>query len=97
MWVKCRPDSKNANCIEEKGPVIDLDKYPDTPKRLPQSAVQDMWVKRLQFQRDYDLKHSIHSYMVLIFLVYKDSESMEILLIVWIQITFVPQNISIGL
>ncbi|XP_062375458.1 serglycin [Sardina pilchardus] len=42
MWLKCRPDSKNANCLEEKGPMINLDKYPDTPKRLPSSAVQEL-------------------------------------------------------
>ncbi|GAA6101484.1 serglycin [Tachysurus ichikawai] len=24
MHLKCKPDSKNANCVEKKGPVIDL-------------------------------------------------------------------------
>ncbi|XP_041922062.1 serglycin [Alosa pseudoharengus] len=42
MWLRCRPDSKNPNCMEEKGPMINLDKYPDTPKRLPSSAVQEI-------------------------------------------------------
>uniref|UniRef100_A0A8C4RI90 Uncharacterized protein n=1 Tax=Erpetoichthys calabaricus TaxID=27687 RepID=A0A8C4RI90_ERPCA len=26
MWVRCKPDSKDANCIEQKGPWIDLPK-----------------------------------------------------------------------
>ncbi|KAJ8364981.1 hypothetical protein SKAU_G00138120 [Synaphobranchus kaupii] len=34
MWVKCRPDSRNANCLTEKGPWIDLPK----PNHLPSAA-----------------------------------------------------------
>ncbi|XP_012672431.1 serglycin [Clupea harengus] len=45
VWLRCRPDVKNANCVQEKGPMINLDKYPDAPKRLPQSAVQEVLPK----------------------------------------------------
>ncbi|MGH0138403.1 UNVERIFIED_CONTAM: hypothetical protein FKN15_066377 [Acipenser sinensis] len=26
MWVRCKPDAKNPNCVEESGPWIDLPK-----------------------------------------------------------------------
>ncbi|XP_041117471.1 serglycin-like [Polyodon spathula] len=26
MWVRCKPNAKNANCVEESGPWIDLPK-----------------------------------------------------------------------
>ncbi|XP_039593572.1 serglycin [Polypterus senegalus] len=39
MWVRCRPDSKNANCIEQKGPWIDLPKS-GVNRILPSSAEQ---------------------------------------------------------
>lgn len=41
MWVECKPDSKNANCVEKKGPLIDTT---GSPQRLPSSVVKDMWV-----------------------------------------------------
>ncbi|KAG5855026.1 serglycin-like [Anguilla rostrata] len=34
MWLRCRPNSKNANCVTEKGPWIDLPE----PNRLPSTA-----------------------------------------------------------
>ncbi|KAJ8393275.1 hypothetical protein AAFF_G00063470 [Aldrovandia affinis] len=39
MWVRCRPDGSNANCMKEWGPWIDL---PGPSDRLPPSAVQDI-------------------------------------------------------
>lgn len=45
MWLRCRPDGKNANCVKEKGPIINLDKYPDAPKALPSSAVKNLLPK----------------------------------------------------
>lgn len=52
MWVKCRPDAKNANCVQEKGPIINLDKYPDAPKRLPASAAQEILPKETGLEPD---------------------------------------------
>ncbi|XP_033880693.2 serglycin-like isoform X1 [Acipenser ruthenus] len=32
MWVRCKPDAKNPNCVEESGPWIDLPKSgPEVP------------------------------------------------------------------
>ncbi|KAI1896993.1 hypothetical protein AGOR_G00100630 [Albula goreensis] len=39
MWVKCRPDGKNTNCVTEKGPVI---KIPGRAHRLPPSAANEI-------------------------------------------------------
>ncbi|KAJ8013707.1 hypothetical protein DPEC_G00032580 [Dallia pectoralis] len=39
MWVKCRPDSKNANCKTQKGPLVDL---PGISDRLQNTAVNDI-------------------------------------------------------
>lgn len=45
MWLRCRPDGKNSNCVQEKGPIINLDKFPDAPKKLPASAAQEILPK----------------------------------------------------
>lgn len=39
MWVECKPDGMNANCLTKKGPSIPLD---GQPTRLPPSAAKDM-------------------------------------------------------
>ncbi|XP_046885254.1 serglycin [Hypomesus transpacificus] len=39
MWIKCRPNGQNANCIKQRGPLQDL---PGLPDRLPASAVKDL-------------------------------------------------------
>ncbi|XP_062319984.1 serglycin [Osmerus eperlanus] len=39
MWVKCRPNGQNANCIKQRGPLQDL---PGLQDRLPASAVKDL-------------------------------------------------------
>ncbi|KAG5831236.1 serglycin [Anguilla rostrata] len=39
MWVRCRPDGRNANCVKEWGPWLSL---PGPRERLPPSAVQDI-------------------------------------------------------
>ncbi|NP_001290937.1 serglycin precursor [Esox lucius] len=39
MWVNCRPDSKNANCQTQRGPLVEL---PGPPDRLPSTAVKDI-------------------------------------------------------
>uniref|UniRef100_A0A674EMW5 Serglycin-like n=1 Tax=Salmo trutta TaxID=8032 RepID=A0A674EMW5_SALTR len=39
MWVKCNPDTKNANCATQRGPLMDL---PGPPDRLPSIAVKDI-------------------------------------------------------
>ena len=41
MWIKCRPNGQNANCIKQRGPLQDL---PGLPDRLPASAVKDLYV-----------------------------------------------------
>ncbi|KAL0964681.1 hypothetical protein UPYG_G00327500 [Umbra pygmaea] len=39
MWLKCRPDSTNANCVTQRGPTMRL---PGPPDRLPPTAVKDI-------------------------------------------------------
>lgn len=39
MWVECKPDGMNANCLTKKGPSIPLD---GQPTRLPPSAAKDI-------------------------------------------------------
>ncbi|XP_067093203.1 serglycin [Osmerus mordax] len=39
MWVECRPNGQNANCIKQRGPLQDLSGLKD---RLPASAVKDL-------------------------------------------------------
>nr|ACI69472.1 Serglycin precursor [Salmo salar] len=39
MWVKCNPDTNNANCATQRGPLMDL---PGPPDRLPSIAVKDI-------------------------------------------------------
>ncbi|NP_001165083.1 serglycin precursor [Danio rerio] len=39
MWVECKPDGKNANCLTKKGPLIPLD---GQRTRLPPSAAKDI-------------------------------------------------------
>ncbi|XP_041715021.1 serglycin [Coregonus clupeaformis] len=39
MWVKCRPEAKNANCETQRGPSMDL---PGPPDRLPSFAVKEI-------------------------------------------------------
>ncbi|KAM9476573.1 serglycin [Clarias gariepinus] len=37
-WLKCTPGSKNANCVKNQGPVINL----PAPQRLPARATRDI-------------------------------------------------------
>ncbi|XP_017541607.2 serglycin [Pygocentrus nattereri] len=39
MWVNCRPDGDNPNCVQKQGPLIDL---PGLSQRLPASATKDI-------------------------------------------------------
>ncbi|KAG9275593.1 serglycin [Astyanax mexicanus] len=46
-WVTCKPDSKNANCIQKQGPLIDIS---GASQRLPPSATKDI----VPVERDED-------------------------------------------
>lgn len=39
MWVKCNPNDKDANCVQQQGPWIDLK---GASQRLPPSAIKDI-------------------------------------------------------
>ncbi|KAL7889722.1 hypothetical protein AOLI_G00019800 [Acnodon oligacanthus] len=39
MWVNCKPDGENANCVQNQGPLIDL---AGLSQRLPPSAAKDI-------------------------------------------------------
>ncbi|KAJ8248265.1 hypothetical protein GJAV_G00240160 [Gymnothorax javanicus] len=49
MWVRCRPDGSNANCVKERGPWVSLRGAKD---RLPPSAIWDIMKANL----DWDFK-----------------------------------------
>lgn len=40
MWVKCKPDDKDANCITQKGPLVPLE---GNSPRLPSSAAKEIF------------------------------------------------------
>ncbi|XP_076830374.1 serglycin [Brachyhypopomus gauderio] len=39
QWVRCTPDGQNANCVEERGPLVDIT---GLSPRLPRSAIKDI-------------------------------------------------------
>ncbi|XP_072533154.1 serglycin [Salminus brasiliensis] len=39
MWVNCKPNGSDANCVQHKGPWMDL---PGPSQRLPPSATKDI-------------------------------------------------------
>ncbi|XP_028651803.1 serglycin [Erpetoichthys calabaricus] len=54
MWVRCKPDSKDANCIEQKGPWIDLPKS-GVNRILPPNADPEQMMRMVNNFNEEDL------------------------------------------
>nr|ACI69135.1 Serglycin precursor [Salmo salar]ADM16087.1 Serglycin precursor [Salmo salar] len=56
MWVKCNPDTNNANCATQRGPLMDL---PGPPDRLPSIAVKDIVPEEAVFPPNINMDHAL--------------------------------------